>query len=231
MDLSDEASEELFSLLGLSAPPAPASKLAQASSGDLRRTYSATCTSGLRTVLEVDATGARSASEQGLRASTEDVRTLTGVLRTSTRGCSSSCAPRAAPESRSGSYHARTILPATCTAVVAIVCRLGSPLTPLGAGVHGGSKHVLLAGLVRADVAIYELRYENGEVERVEPVESFVLHQITPRHYARGHRLELIRALDRNGAVLARQTIRTDAPGVYPCEKPVDIGHGVRACP
>jgi len=43
--------------------------------------------------------------------------------------------------------------------------------------------------------------------------------------------LERIRALDRDGAVLAQQAVRTNAFGVYPCEKPVDVGHGVMACP
>ena len=106
----------------------------------------------------------------------------------------------------------------------------GSEAHPLGAGIQGGPR-VRVAGQVRSDVAIYELRYEDGDVERVEPVESFVLYEIPSRRYARGHRLELIRALDRNGDVLAQQSLRTDAPGVYPCEKPVDIGHGVMACP
>jgi hypothetical protein len=102
---------------------------------------------------------------------------------------------------------------------------------PLGAGVHGGSKQVLIAGLVRSDVATYELHFENGDIDLVEPVEGFVLYEIPTEHFARGHRLELIQALDRNGVVLAEQAVRTDAFGVYPCEKPVDVGHGVTACP
>jgi hypothetical protein len=102
---------------------------------------------------------------------------------------------------------------------------------PLGAGMRGGAEPVLIAGLVREDVATYELRYEDGDVERVEPVESFVMHEIPTRHYAPGHRLERIRALDRSGALLAQLPVRTDAFGVYPCEQPVDVGHGVMACP
>ena len=107
---------------------------------------------------------------------------------------------------------------------------LGQEAHPLGAGMHGGGT-VLVAGQVRSDVVIYELRYEDGTVERLEPVESFILHEITASHYSRGHRLERIRALDRDGAVLAQQAVRTNAFGVYPCEKPVDVGHGVMACP
>jgi hypothetical protein len=52
-----------------------------------------------------------------------------------------------------------------------------------------------------------------------------------PSTYERAHRLELAIALDANGRVLEQQPFRTDSPGVYPCEKPVDQGHGVMMCP
>ena len=51
---------------------------------------------------------------------------------------------------------------------------------------------VLLAGQVREDVATYELRYEDGAVERLHPVEGYILHEIPSSHYVRGHRLELV---------------------------------------
>lgn len=101
---------------------------------------------------------------------------------------------------------------------------------PLGAALLGGGQPVLLGGQVRADVATYELRYEDGTVERLEPVEGFILHEIPPSHYPRGHRLELVRALDRDDKELARIDVSTGS-GIYPCEKPVDIGHGVMSCP
>jgi hypothetical protein len=101
---------------------------------------------------------------------------------------------------------------------------------PLSAGIHGGDP-VLLSGEVGDDVATYELRYEDGRVERLHPVEGFILREIPPSHYARGHRLELVTARDRDGHVVAQQAFRADWPGVYPCVKPVDIGHGVMACP
>jgi hypothetical protein len=107
----------------------------------------------------------------------------------------------------------------------------GSETHPLGAGVHGGARPVLIGGEVRSDVATYELRYQDGTVERLRPVEGFILHEIPARHYPRGHRLDRVRALDRNGEELARRAVRADATGVYPCEVPVDIGHGVKACP
>ena len=102
---------------------------------------------------------------------------------------------------------------------------------PLGAGLFGGGRPVLIAGEVRSDVATYELYYEDGVVERLRPIEGFILHEISERHYQRGHRLNLVRALDREGRELARLRVRADATGVYPCEKPIDIGHGVMACP
>jgi hypothetical protein len=107
----------------------------------------------------------------------------------------------------------------------------GNHDSPLGAQIHGGAAFVLLAGAVREDVATYELRYEDGAVERLHPVEGFIMHEIPSSHYARGHRLELVIARARDGHELARQAQPARATGVYPCEKPVDIGHGVRACP
>jgi hypothetical protein len=107
----------------------------------------------------------------------------------------------------------------------------GSHAPPLGAGIHGGESPVLLAGQVREDVATYELRYEDGAVERLHPVEGFILHEIPSSHYARGHRLEFVIARASDGHVITQQAIDARAAGVYPCEKPVDIGRGVKACP
>jgi hypothetical protein len=106
----------------------------------------------------------------------------------------------------------------------------GLDTPPLGVGINGGDP-VLLSGEVNDDVATYELRYEDGGVERLHPVEGFILHEISSSHYARGHRLELVIARDRDGDVVAQQVVRADQPGVYPCAKPVDIGHAVMACP
>jgi hypothetical protein len=106
----------------------------------------------------------------------------------------------------------------------------GSHAPPLGAVIHGGEP-ILLAGEVREDVATYELRYEDGAVERLHPVENFIMHEIPSIHYARGHRLKLVIARARDGHILAQEAVPVRAPGVYPCEKPVDFGHGVKACP
>jgi hypothetical protein len=110
-------------------------------------------------------------------------------------------------------------------------CPSQADADPLGAGLLGGGRPLLIGGEVRSDVATYELRYQDGVVERLRPVQGFILHEISGRHYQRGHRLNLVRALDREGRELARLRVHPEATGVYPCEKPVDIGHGVMACP
>jgi hypothetical protein len=111
----------------------------------------------------------------------------------------------------------------------------GCPPRPLdvsmAAALHSGGRPVLFGAQVRDEVTVVELRYEDGVVERVHPVEGFILHELAPEHYRRGHRLELAVALDASGRVLERQPFRTASPGVYPCDKPVDHGHGVMMCP
>jgi hypothetical protein len=107
----------------------------------------------------------------------------------------------------------------------------GTEFPPLGAAMHGGASPVLLEGQVRDDVATYELRYEDGALERLHPVEGSILHEIPSRHYMRGHRLERMIARGRDGHIIAQQAVQASFAGVYPCEKPVDIGHGVMSCP
>jgi hypothetical protein len=107
----------------------------------------------------------------------------------------------------------------------------GSHASPLGAQGHGGATFVLLAGLVRKDVATYELRYRDGATERLHPVDGFIMYEIPPSHYAPGHRLELVIARARNGHVLAEQAIADRARGVYPCKRGIHIGGGNTVCP
>jgi hypothetical protein len=103
-------------------------------------------------------------------------------------------------------------------------------LPPVVTGIAGGQT-VLLQGQVRSDVAVIELRYQDGDVERIEPVQGFVLHEIPSRHYAPGSRLELEIAYDRDGRELGRHAMPADSRGVYPCDEPVDQGHGLLMCP
>lgn len=100
----------------------------------------------------------------------------------------------------------------------------------LGGGV-GGGRPVIYWGKVRPEVAVVELRFEDGTRKRLEPVEGFLLAEIGPEHYPRGRRLLESVALSSDGRVLARNEHRPDQTGVYPCDEPVDIGRGVMACP
>lgn len=102
---------------------------------------------------------------------------------------------------------------------------------PMAASLASGSNPVLLLAQVTPAVAYVELRYEDGSTERIAPTDGFVLTEVRPAHYLRGHRLALVVALDRQGKELQRQAFDTRATGTYPCEKPVDIGNGVISCP
>jgi hypothetical protein len=101
----------------------------------------------------------------------------------------------------------------------------------IGAGILTGGGPVLFHGSVRDDVAILELHFQDGTVERVRPVEGWVLHEIGSAHYRRGHRLMRLVARDETGRELETREFPTDRHSTYPCEKPVDLGYGLRGCP
>jgi len=103
---------------------------------------------------------------------------------------------------------------------------------PLAVVTSQGSGVVLIwGGPVREDVSSIEARYEDGERAQIPVVEGLVLYEIPPRHFPRGHRLELMIARDADGRELVRQKRNTSTPGSYPCKKPVPLGYGVEACP
>jgi hypothetical protein len=102
---------------------------------------------------------------------------------------------------------------------------------PFAGGMHGGSVPVLFSGQARPDVATVVLRFEDGTEMRLEPTKGYVLVEIPARNYERGHRLMESVALDPLGTVLARYPTDPSQGGVYPCEKPVDQGFGVKMCP
>ena len=113
-------------------------------------------------------------------------------------------------------------------------CSAGGAATPadeLAVGLLSGAAPILFDGEVGAHVATVELRYQDGDVQRVQPVEGFVLAEVPSRHWPKGHRLDAIVALDASGRAIARQPFDTETPGTYPCTKPVELGHGVAACP
>jgi hypothetical protein len=110
--------------------------------------------------------------------------------------------------------------------------RFTAQMPTLG-GVLSGSTNPPLLFFVQAkpDVAAVELRYQNGERERLTPIDGFALSEITPAHYKRGTRLAEAVALNREGRAIYTQHEQPDTVGVYPCQTPKSLGHGVKACP
>lgn len=101
-----------------------------------------------------------------------------------------------------------------------------------GMGVQPGEA-VNICCAVAEGVEKVELRYEDGERTRLSPRDGFLLYILPPEHYSRGHRLEELVWLDANGREVASRAIKTDQPGVYPCEKheEIELGYGQRVCP
>jgi len=90
---------------------------------------------------------------------------------------------------------------------------------------------VLFFALGKPAVATVELRYQNGERERLTPIDGFVLHELTPAHWKRGTRLVAAVALNRNGKAISTVPFQAQEPDSYPCKKPINRGHGVKECP
>jgi hypothetical protein len=100
-----------------------------------------------------------------------------------------------------------------------------------GGGLAGGASRILFFGQAKPEITTVELRFQNGERERLQPIDGFVLREITPVHYKRGTRLIAALALDRSGKVILTQRFQPQQAGVYPCKKPVNKGHGAHICP
>jgi hypothetical protein len=98
-------------------------------------------------------------------------------------------------------------------------------------GLSGAAARILLFGHAKPQVATVELRYQNGESERLTPIEGFVLHEITPAHYKRGTRLVDAVALNASGKAIYTEQFHPQEPGLYPCKKPINKGYGVKTCP
>jgi hypothetical protein len=111
-------------------------------------------------------------------------------------------------------------------------CPPGPHEVPMdGPGLAGGSVPVLVETRTRADVAEVALRFEDGTEKRIRPIKGYVLTELPPRNYARGHRLVQVIALGADGVVLAKHPVNPASKGLYPCEHPVDRGYGVTMCP
>jgi hypothetical protein len=98
-------------------------------------------------------------------------------------------------------------------------------------GLSGAATRILLFGHAKPQVATVELRYQNGERERLMPIEGFVLHEITPAHYKRGTRLVAAIALNASGKAIYTERFDPRGTGLYPCKKPINRGYGVKTCP
>jgi hypothetical protein len=81
---------------------------------------------------------------------------------------------------------------------------------------------VLFFALAKPAVATVELRYQNGERERLTPIDGFVLHELTPAHWKRGTRLVAAVALNRNGKAISTVPFQATEPDSYPCKKPIN---------
>jgi hypothetical protein len=105
-----------------------------------------------------------------------------------------------------------------------------APRPAIAGGLLSGSAPILFQGQVGKDVITLELHYQDGEIQRLQPVESFVLAEVPKRHWAQGHRLDEVVARDARGRELSRVRFES-MPGTYPCDKPIDLGGGQKACP
>jgi hypothetical protein len=101
----------------------------------------------------------------------------------------------------------------------------------LNGGISGGANPVLFFAQTKPNVAAVELRYQNGQTQRLTPVDGFVLAEIPPAHYEPGTRLVAAVALDQSGNAISTQPYQPQDVGVYPCQKPIDLGYGAKACP
>ena len=109
---------------------------------------------------------------------------------------------------------------------------LGQIEDPFSLGLGNAGTHVTLGGdRVGANVARVEARFQDGDRVELVPREGYLIWPIPSRHYPLGHRLEELVAFDAGGTAVARQRVSTTENGLYPCEKPKDLGYGVSACP
>jgi hypothetical protein len=96
-----------------------------------------------------------------------------------------------------------------------------------GFGPQGGAV-VNICCAIPEGVTSVELQYEDGERERLRPVDGFLLYVIPSEHYKPGHRLERIVFGD-----VGERRFDTARKGIYPCAKEdeIDLGYDVKVCP
>jgi hypothetical protein len=101
---------------------------------------------------------------------------------------------------------------------------------PLAGGLSHGKGFTAFSGQVKRSVSRVELRFQDGSLVTLQPVEAYVLYDIPNTHWRRGRRLQVAVAYGAGRQVLQRQTIDPDQIGVYDCTKPVPLGWGEKGC-
>lgn len=101
---------------------------------------------------------------------------------------------------------------------------------PLGGGLSHGKGFTAFSAPVKPSVARVELRFQDGFLVSLRPVEGYVLYDIPKTHWRPGHRLFLAVAYGTRGNPLQREQIDASQIGVYDCAKPVPLGWGEKAC-
>ena len=89
-------------------------------------------------------------------------------------------------------------------------------------GLSVGGTRMLLFALAKPAVARVELLYQNGERERLKPIDGFVLHELKPAHWKPGTRLVAAVAHNRSGKAISTEQFQAQSPGVYPCKEPTN---------
>jgi hypothetical protein len=110
--------------------------------------------------------------------------------------------------------------------------RFAAQIPTLNGALLGSTNPPLLFFLqAKPNVASVELRYQDGDRERLTPVDGFLLTEITPAHYKLGTRLVSAVAFNQAGKAIYTQHEQPNTSGIYPCQTPKSLGHGVKACP
>jgi hypothetical protein len=106
-----------------------------------------------------------------------------------------------------------------------------NPNRVLEGGLSISTKRVLFFAETPPDVSVIELRYQDGSRERITPISGYTLQEVPPSHYKPGTRLLSAVGLDARGQIRLREAFQPKQRGVYPCDKPVARGYGVKSCP
>ena len=89
-------------------------------------------------------------------------------------------------------------------------CLEKDPYRPFGlVRSQAGRIALLWGGALPQDIAVIQLRYEDGKHDLIRPAGGTVLWEIRPEHLVRGHRPDRIVARDSAGRAVGRQTLPT----------------------